>query len=465
MFIISATLGAIIIGFVVSLYLPGAIIVLGSLAAIVLLMWFVQNPHWSIYALCFSLSFEGFVVKTPIIGVSLPNAILLTSVAALALRSVSGKKLRKPSKGTRFYFVLAGLTVLPYTLRLVLAPTFETLDVVPTHVGFFLSFALVPILIRDKKQVRYSFRWLMLGVVLIVLVALLDSIGIIHTAPWQGEARSVGGLKSPFSRSTGSRMAAGLQGMLFVSVLTVCILSVMECQNLVIRPMVAALVVLWLLLGVMVNQSRTVWLATLAAASSAIAFFTLRKFGKSLLALAPFISVLTLICICALWPVLHSKIAYIADSFVHIGGQGGVKTFQHRINQMRFALSLVKSNPWLLLTGVGPGEFEKLFAVVNPLPGFALRLHNLYLGRLMEAGFVTPMSLMGLLLVAFRKAWQVGLRSSDRELQLLGFALASSLVGMFVQGFGFGGGSVKILWLTIGFSATVWQTSDTSNTV
>ncbi len=319
-------------------------------------------------------------------SIAVSQNLLGLAIAALLL---SGAKLRLPRVGILLALFLLGTLI---SMALADNPTAGMPQVRKIYV--FLMLPVVYSTIRDRISIRRLFLcWGAVGAATAVW-------GVVQFLQKMRQARALG--VNFYDYYTGERitgamshwMTFGGEEMFVLLMLGAFILfgPVRRLQKLWPWLACAGLMVIALLLG----ETRSIWLATLAAGLYLIWFWK-----RSVVALVPV--VLALVFFFGP-PSVHDRFT----SFLR--PKKNVDSNDFRIVAWRTGLRMIEKHPWF---GVGPEEVRLEFNdyvppdIPRPLPtGWYGHLHNIYLHYAAERGIPTMLILMWALIQALVDFWR-----------------------------------------------------------
>jgi putative inorganic carbon (HCO3(-)) transporter len=176
--------------------------------------------------------------------------------------------------------------------------------------------------------------------------------------------------------------------------------------------------------AVILNQTRSIWLAAAGAAVYLVAAWRPRW----LLAL-PVIA--AGIFIASPQPIQQRAISIVTP-------HGTTDSNEHRYVTWRTGIEMVRRNPWL---GVGPHRVDPLFqqyvpmSIPRPMPvGWYGHLHNVYLQTAAERGIPALVFLLWLL-GRFGWDWRRGLSQASADSRFVLHAAIATLIGTLISGF------------------------------
>ena len=427
--------------------------------SILLIFYFSKHPEVGFYLLIFSLPFEWYNIQTSFIALSISNILILILGLGLLISFLKRRAIFPHMRRLIPSLALISLIFLTDLLSLLIHYRFESIRLLLTNIGFFLSFLITVYVVNNIHILKRTFLVLFVGLFILSILTILYSTG--HFTFGKNPIL-LRGSKIPFYANLPVPMAQGLYGMLMLTVIPLSLLCIFKGKSLLLRSRVLMVIItLLLLVAIFVPQSRGNWFAI--GASILILIIMQTKLYRWKIAFALTIPLIIV-------SVLSENYFryFVTEYIVHVKGRTGILTVYDRLSQYNFAADILTGNYQTLFFGIGYGAFEKLYLPLALYPKLTSTLHNVFLNRFVSTGLV------GFLPFAILSAWNVVLlyrvssRSTDDDIQLFSTALLATFIGMLVQAQVFGGTTIKIFWIVMALANSLYiigETKDASSTL
>jgi len=299
-----------------------------------------------------------------------------------------------------------------------------------TKIGNYLVFILSALSVNEYRNLRKTFIFLTIGVVIISIMTIMHSLGYISLPVEMHRSRSLGSYSIPFQRTLGVPIDYGLYGMLTLPVLSLLVVSIFSGRKLLFQNnMLSVLFSLVILFGIFVSQSRSTWLATLISMGMIILLLSKIRIYTFCFASALLIGVAYL---------ERNIILKFIETIINISPEG----VYIRIFMNKLALDFFTRH---LLFGIGYTSLHLYFGV-----------HNNFSYQLMSRGLFGFLPYIGLIILTLVIYYKIGIKSENKELSLYSIGLLSGFIGMLVELQFFLGFSIKIFWMLIGLANSLY---------
>jgi len=397
------------------------------------------------YLLLAALPLQDVNIKTAFITVSGPNMVLLTLTGVIVLGAIARRRITRTSGATVTLAIFLWLSLLP--ILTAERPLVSVREVVTLAGGVLMAW-VVSHTINNKKRISNALKAMTVSAVIISGVTILIGIGVLSDIPiGLGATRArhatpVFGISLPIVRNTGVMPTQGTYGIYISIVLTAQLLVVvgLDKSQLICSRWVAIPSTLIIIAGVLVTQSRTVWVGVLVVLGVVLAFRWVDKGPKG----DRLLKAVTLVIVLA---ALVWVFAGIAEYYAFDIRAANTLS---RLEQYSYALSSIVRKPFL---GTGNADIP-IWVTGDPA------LHNSFLQIAMSRGvfafIVFFMVFVGCATWGYRKTR----KTNGPDLRVLGMWVFSAMSAIFVQSNLYPGMSDKGMWAMIGLGLAVARLSE-----
>jgi len=372
----------------------------------------------------FGLPFDSIGINLGFMMLSTTNLFIVTSFGT----GVTGVLLSNKLTLTRpqsLLLLLAGFYFGFYIIRAFIASEWGTTLQLISRIGNGLFVVATLINITNKRKFELALGSFVAGVVTLSALTILAGAGVLPPVTSVFSARTLFGFQIPFKRTLGMPIGFGTFGVLSSLSISVLLFLTWE-QERRWKQLVSGILICLLLLGVVVSQSRSTYIAVLGVLSTAIigrhfvGGFSLSPYEKwtvrSLLIIGVFIS-----------PLLAIELSSIAPWSLYA-----------RIEQTAAGVSHFLAQPWL-----GTGRFIYVDGKI---------IHNSFAHEFGTVGIIGG----GLFVVIF--AYSVTTVMSYVTLSSVSrypLALCAGLMGVLIENLFYFGSHKHSLWFILAMCASV----------
>lgn len=421
---------------------------LAIIVLVVLVVHFFKHPERGFYLLIFSIPFQPYSVPLEFMTLTAPNILTILMAFIITARFILGyDKLHIfRHRSSTFVLVLLFLLFISAILSLITAKNMvSTLRRVVTAVGGILLFGIVMSVLNDIQKFKTTLVVLIISVTFVSIITILNGMNITtQIFPLTiGKIRAnhpmpIAGYELPFLRNIGVIHGQGTYGIWVFSALPLLFVISFnqDIKLLILKSRILFFILLLIVfVGIVISQSRNVWLGAVITFNLTIFFLLMKRFQSY--------SKIALIGITILMLILGSStlisiVRYYANTYY--------SNIEGRILGYEFALFLFTQSP---LTGVGDEVFEKLFIYAGRRNS---ALHNTFLQFLVTKGLLgfIPFTLLVISSIVF--IFCVTKYSKTEEFKLLGICLLVSLVAMVTESLFIPGAADKGMWFLLGLA-------------
>lgn len=377
-------------------------------------------------------------------SLSIDNLLVPILVLGWFFTSAQNDPLARAKRTKIIFTILLALLVFIFviTVKMINEPSLF-LSMLFSYVKQFL-YVLLPVLyIRDLKQLLMVNSFLTITVCVNYFAAML---GAFHIVPYFAHSE-LGYTRIPgLQRSRGFFENLGDSAMLtsysFLSLVAHDAKSYFFGRG---RRKIKIIVILFLLGGMLANQSRNIIL------TSMIALFAYPFSRKMLKSYRPKGKIIVLfaggVIACIFVSFLIMNFGVLFDTVSHSMGKSGQGTVDARISSYAYAFSLLENNLWLGL------DSKDIIKYGNFISG----MHNMWLGTAMKDGLLGVLAILTLCISALRGAMKASEASSLFPQGVIFFTFILSSI-MFSSSF-YPAHTAFVFWFFLGLSLSVGSVS------